>query len=129
LAGCQQTTTTVEGNVTFRGEPVKNGSISFRPVDGGSPGFGAMIEDGHYIATDAIPGTMIATISGGEQGEVIQSRQQAMQRSAEERARDRQAMEAARQNSVRPGTPGNGKKVEIVLGRQTKDFDLDPPAQ
>ncbi len=38
----------VEGNVTFKGEPVKEGAISFEAPDGSTPTFGGRIENGTY---------------------------------------------------------------------------------
>lgn len=42
----------VEGNVTFKGEPVKEGAISFEAPDGSSPTFGGRIENGSYKILD-----------------------------------------------------------------------------
>jgi hypothetical protein len=40
---------TVEGTVTFDGQPVENGSIVFEPADGVGPATGGMIERGKYL--------------------------------------------------------------------------------
>jgi hypothetical protein len=55
LSGCGGTLV-VEGNVTFDGEPVAEGSISFEAPDGAGPTFGGRIENGAYRITD-IPTT------------------------------------------------------------------------
>lgn len=48
----------VEGNVSFKGKPIANGEIRFRPVEG-TPGpvSGAPIVDGHYraVAKGGVP--------------------------------------------------------------------------
>ena len=38
----------VEGKVTFKGQPVKSGSIAFEPVDRKGPSLGGVIADGRY---------------------------------------------------------------------------------
>lgn len=46
--GCGGNLTTVEGNVTFDGQPVEQGSIVFEPADGVGPAVGGTIEHGKY---------------------------------------------------------------------------------
>ena len=58
--------TTVEGTVTFDGQPVEAGSIVFEPADGAGPAAGGTIEQGKYrLAGDAgvVPGQKIVRIS------------------------------------------------------------------
>ncbi len=52
LPGCQNGPAmgTVQGEVTFEGQPLKKGAIRFVPVDGNSPTAGAIIQDGHFTA-------------------------------------------------------------------------------
>lgn len=54
LSGCGGTLV-AEGNVTFDGEPVTEGSISFEAPDGASPTFGGRIENGEYRITGIPP--------------------------------------------------------------------------
>ena len=57
---------TVEGTVTFDGEPVEEGSIVFEPADGVGPAAGGTIEQGRYrLAGDAgvVPGQKTVRIS------------------------------------------------------------------
>ena len=46
--GCGKGLATVEGTVTFDGQPVDNGSIVFEPADGAGPTAGGKIEQGKY---------------------------------------------------------------------------------
>lgn len=48
VVGCGSSHLKVEGTVTFDGQPVQEGSISFEPKDGQGRDFGAKIEGGHY---------------------------------------------------------------------------------
>ncbi|MFO0824872.1 MAG: hypothetical protein U0792_17430 [Gemmataceae bacterium] len=54
VAGCGGSVV-VEGTVTFKGEPVTEGAISFEAPDGSSPTFGGRIENGAYRIHD-LPG-------------------------------------------------------------------------
>jgi len=50
LAGCSQSPTRgVSGEVSYKSEPIKEGSIEFIPIEGtGGPSVGAPIKDGKY---------------------------------------------------------------------------------
>ena len=50
-AGCGKGLATVEGNVTFDGQPVEKGTIVFEPADGVGPTGGGAIENGKYRIT------------------------------------------------------------------------------
>lgn len=63
MAGCGPKTSTVSGTVTFNGEAVADGSISFFPTDGkGSPA-GGLIKDGRYTVTGMAPGEKTVQLS------------------------------------------------------------------
>jgi hypothetical protein len=52
--GCGKGGATVEGRVTFDGQPVEAGTIVFEPADGAGPSAGGAIENGRYrLAGDA----------------------------------------------------------------------------
>lgn len=52
IVGCSAGNVAVEGNVTFKGEPVTEGAISFEAPDGSTPTFGGRIENGTYKIPD-----------------------------------------------------------------------------
>jgi len=52
VAGCSTEKVAVEGNVTFKGEPVTEGAISFEAPDGSTPTFGGRIDNGTYRIPD-----------------------------------------------------------------------------
>ena len=51
LPGCSRSPTRrVSGEVSYKGEPIKEGSIEFLPIEGtGGPSVGAPIKDGAYV--------------------------------------------------------------------------------
>ena len=64
LGGCQgDNLAELSGMVTFNGEPVKNGTISFIPLDGKGQTEGVLIADGRYTVRIS-PGKMKVEIQG-----------------------------------------------------------------
>ena len=64
LGGCQgDNLVGLGGLVTFNGEPVKNGTISFIPLDGKGQTEGVLIVEGRYTARIS-PGNMKVEIQG-----------------------------------------------------------------
>jgi hypothetical protein len=63
--GCSSDQTTIEGAVSFDGQAVERGSITFEPVSGTGPSAGGTIENGRYKidANGVTPGEMIVRIS------------------------------------------------------------------
>lgn len=72
LAGCSKKgdgRVEVEGTVKLKGEPIKEGSISFEPLDGQETGATAMINDGSYnIPREGglLPGKYLIRVSAGD---------------------------------------------------------------
>jgi hypothetical protein len=62
-SGCGENLATVEGNVTFNGQPVNRGVISLEPVDGKGPTAGGNVEDGEFLIEDVVPGEKIVRIN------------------------------------------------------------------
>lgn len=63
--GCGDKTYTVEGTVTYKGEPVEAGAISFVPSDPKKSSDGASIEKGKY-SCPAHKGVMTVRITGSK---------------------------------------------------------------
>ena len=63
--GCSSNETTIEGDVTYDGQPVERGSITFEPTSGEGPSAGGAIQNGRYAidAAGVTPGEMIVRIS------------------------------------------------------------------
>lgn len=65
--GCQHQGCPVQGEVTFEGQPVEDGTVTFEPADGQGPTAGGRISTGRYsIDSDAapLPGKKIVRIFG-----------------------------------------------------------------
>lgn len=63
LSGCSDNLATVEGNVTFNGEPVSRGMINLEPVDGQGPSAGGNIEEGRFRIKSVHPGDKFVRIT------------------------------------------------------------------
>ena len=63
MLGCDDGLATVEGVITFNGEPVSRGMINLEPTDGKGPVTGSAVESGKYLIADVPPGEKIVRIS------------------------------------------------------------------
>jgi hypothetical protein len=120
LAGCQQSDS-LSGTVTYNGEPVENGMITFASADGSGPGFGAQIVDGKYTADKVRLGSHRAYVRGLTKAEKL-SREQMLEirKSAGKRA-------GLPVDYIPEDAEGNNQTFEIEGGAQTIDFDITGP--
>ena len=66
-SGCGGARVTVSGQVLVKGQPLEQGTISFRPADAKGPSLGGAIEQGRYAITVASPnaaGKKMVSITG-----------------------------------------------------------------
>jgi hypothetical protein len=107
--------------VTYNGEPVENGTITFASADGSGPGFGAQIVDGKYSTDKIRLGSHRAYVRGLTKS-VTLTREE--------------VMEMREKHGKRAGLPvdyipedadGNNQTFEIEGGAQTIDFDITGP--
>lgn len=65
LQGCSKRSgsgATVQGKVTYKGEPVTGGAIAFHPSDGGTPYQGSLKADGTFVFADVPLGDVKVTV-------------------------------------------------------------------
>jgi len=114
MMGCGPSTSTISGTVTFNGEPVANGAISFFPTDGkGSPA-GGLIKDGRYTVTGLKPGERTVQLSSPVVAGTRKDDYGNDTRIAEELIPP--AWGRASQN-----------KITVTAGSNTKDFAIEGP--
>ena len=101
----------ISGTVTYEGELVGNGVITFAPVDGAGTPASTKIKDGKYHIAEAKEGSMKVSISGYEFPEVPPGSTEPVY-----------TKETVPYNAV-----GNMQTVEVKRGSQTLDFDLKAP--
>src|SRR5262249_26343215 len=60
--GCGGGAASISGDVSYNGEPVGNGFITFVPADGKGPSAGGEIDSGHYTVDNITPGSKLVKI-------------------------------------------------------------------
>lgn len=126
--GCNQSPS-VTGSVTYNGEPVQKGYITFRPSDGHGQSFAAPIADGQYTATKASPGQKTVVVTGVKEINFYKSSAESYKKAEEARARGETWMDhvAERADYIAEDAEGNSQQVEIQPGSQTLDFHIKGP--
>lgn len=129
LTGCADGGGTVTGTVTYNGQPVEQGTISFRPADGMGKILATTIENGTYAIEEAVAGSRTVAIRGTKDFKP--------QLSSEEAARSAMEAEAAgNKGGVHIGDPadyipqdaeGNNATVDLSGGDEEINFDLTGP--
>ena len=129
LTGCGGSATSVTGAVTYNGQAVEEGAISFRPADGSGQAFGAPIVNGHYATAKAFPGNKKVVVIGVKKIDFGMSSEEAMRKAndaqAEGKAWGGHLAEPA--DYIPEDAEGNGQTVEIKVGDQTLDFAIKGP--
>lgn len=121
LTGCEKPTS-IQGRVTLNGEPVKQGTISFRPTDGKGPSTGGVIADGEYSVPKASVGSKVVLLTAIDPDKVTTSRAATDKLIQEARAKGIPPHIAVRADLIPPNAKGNNQVVEIQEGSQTLDF-------
>lgn len=116
FAGCSRPTT-VRGTVTYEGEKLPNGYVTFFPVEGEGNSTGTEIINGDYFLAEATPGKMRAMVTTHPLAFVTKYKQ------GEKPTVRIQAVEAIPANAI-----GNNQIVEIKPGEQVIDLALRKPA-
>ena len=123
VAGCGDgSRSVVSGTVTYEGEPVAKGQITFTPADGKGPIAGGEITAGKYRLTDLVPGQKVVQITAvDDSAPVLSSADMAQAAASGKPAAQPKVL-------VPPDAAGNGATVEVKSGSQTHDFPLKKPA-
>jgi hypothetical protein len=124
LAGCGASSCRVTGEVTYEGDPVKKGTITFVPVDGKGPIAGGSIVDGRYSAEVSTPGPKLARIEAVKDVPFARSSEEMARMHAERVARGDNSGLIDPADIIPPDATGNSTTVELNFGDQTLDFHL-----
>jgi hypothetical protein len=124
VSGCGGSGATVSGTVTFEGEPVNHGHISFMPTDGKGPAEGAPIRDGRYELAIRIPGPKMVKIEAVKKVQTNWSSLEGQEAYREAVAHGTLAKLYETNDLIAPDAIGNNQKVEVVSGKHTFDFEL-----
>ncbi len=127
-AGCSSSAA-VSGSVTYEGQPVARGAITFLPEDGRGPSCGGPIVDGRYRVEGATPGKKIVQIVGVKAVRFAQSSEEMERAAKEAAAKGDTSGIIERTDVIDAGAEGNNGVVDLAAGEQTLDFPLQRSAK
>ena len=112
----------LSGSVTYNGQPVESGFITFSPTGSGQS-FGAKIVDGRYEPEKVQAGQFKVLVRAESEVQVAATREEAAKQAAA-------GGQKGSPNYIPENAKGNGQTVDIADGAQTLDFALTgPPRQ
>ena len=124
VSGCGSSVATASGTVTFEGEPVNNGRISFLPTDGKGPAEGAPISGGRYKLDILVPGPKMVKIEAVKDVQVNWSSLEGQRAYEEAKAKGTLAALLDTSDLISPDAVGNNQTVKVVPGKQTFNVEL-----
>jgi hypothetical protein len=127
-AGCGGGSATVSGTVTYDGQAVGDGRISFLPADGKGPVVGAAIVKGRYHVTDVLPGPKVVKVEAVKAVSFSRSSAEMQQMAEANRARGDETGIVERADAIPADARGNNATVDIKPGPQTHEVRLERPA-
>jgi hypothetical protein len=128
-AGCGGTTANVSGSVTYDGEPVKDGYVTFRPADGIGPDAGAKIIGGRYSLDNMKPGPKVVQVIAVKAVPFARSSEEMARRAAENKSKGDGSGLIDPADTIPPDAEGNNATHEIKAGKQTLDLKLTKPVK
>ena len=129
LAGCGASTATVSGEVTYDGQPVGDGYITFTPADGKGNDAGGPISGGRYTVTGLPPGPKVVQVVAVKKVNFASTSEEMKQRAAEARKAGDYNGLVDPADTIPANAEGNNATVELKAGAQTLNFGLKPPAK
>jgi hypothetical protein len=125
--GCGSSSSTVSGDVTYEGQPVGNGRITFFPADGKGPVAGGPIVNGHYKVANQFPGRKVVKIEAVKAVPFARSSEEMARMAAANQARGDGSGLIDPADVIPPDAQGNNATVEIKPGKQTHPVHLMMP--
>jgi hypothetical protein len=129
LSGCGSPTATVSGEVTYEGQVVGDGYITFTPTDGKGKDAGGPITNGSYKVTGVPPGPKVVKVVAVKKVNFASTSEEMMQRAAEARKAGNYDGLVDPADTIPERAEGNNAQVEIHPGDNAHDFHLKKPAK
>jgi hypothetical protein len=123
LTGCGGSSSGISGSVTYEGQPVENGNITFNPADGKGPQAGGTITDGQYKIDHVTPGRKVVKIQSVPKIVFAQDME------ARKNAPKPTAVVAGPPEGIPPDAEGNNATIDVVAGHQEFNFQLKRKAK
>jgi hypothetical protein len=128
VAGCGSSTATVFGDVTYDGQPVGDGYVTFTPADGKGKDAGGPITSGHYEVSGLPPGPKVVKVIAVKKVNFASSSEEMMQRAAEARKSGNHDGLVDPADTIPANAEGNNAQVEIKAGANQHDLHLKAPS-
>ena len=128
LPGCGSSTATVSGEVTYDGQPVGDGYVTFTPADGKGKDTGGPITGGHYEVAGLPPGPKVVKVIAVKKVNFASSSEEMMQRAAEARKTGNHDGLVDPADTIPANAEGNNAAVELKAGASKHDVHLHKPA-
>jgi hypothetical protein len=122
--GCGGSTASLSGEVTYNGEPVGDGFVTFLPADGKGPSAAGPIEGGHFAVENLTPGLKVVEIKAVKKVPFARSSEEMAKRAAVHKFLGDGSGLIDPADVIPPNAEGNNEKVDIKPGKQTRDFHL-----
>jgi hypothetical protein len=126
ISGCGGSVASISGDVTYNGEPVGNGYITFTPSDGKGPITGGAIENGHY-QVELTPGPKLVKIEAVKKVHFAQSSDEMAKKAAVNKVFGDGSGLIERADIIPPNAEGNNTNVTVEPGEQVRNFALKKP--
>lgn len=126
-AGCGDSSSTVTGEVTYDGQPVGDGMITFLPADGKGPPAGGRIANGRYSVTGVPPGPKIVQINAVKSVQFARSSAEMEKMAAAAKAKGNATGIVEPADVIPPDAVGNNNPLEVKPGKQTHIVILKKP--
>jgi hypothetical protein len=127
IPGCGGSTASISGEVTYNGEPVGDGYITFLPADGKTPTAGSEIEHGHYAVDNIAPGPKQVKIEAVKKVHFAQSSAEMAKKAAVNKVFGDGSGLIEPADVIPPNAEGNNTNITIEPGVQTHNFQLKKP--
>jgi hypothetical protein len=128
-SGCGSSTASVSGEVTYDGERIEKGYITFTPTDGKGQDVGAPIRDGRYAIAEMPPGPKTVKVTATRKVNFASTSEEMKKRAEEARKAGNHDGLVDPADIIPDNAEGNNAEVDIPRGSSTKDFHLKKPAE
>ena len=128
-AGCGGNAASVSGTVTYDGQPVGDGMVTFLPADGKGAVAGGKITDGRYTVENLTPGPKVVQVVAVKAVPFARSSEEMAKRAAENKSRGDGSGLIDPADTIPADAEGNNATHEVKPGKQTLDLDLKKPAK
>jgi hypothetical protein len=121
--GCGPSTGVVKGIVTYQGQPLDAGTVSFEPTSGAGGTAGGEVNKGEFLVKELKPGKFKVRVDGAYRPPKITA-----PGGPESQRRMTDAEILAQSDPLPADTVGRDQEIDVVVGEQTMKFELTSPS-